>query len=58
MREISILTEEGQGLAREHGIFASPGIIVNGELFASGGYDEKKFLEKLKALTKAEDGKP
>ncbi len=51
VREISALTEEGQALAREHLIFASPGIILNNELFASGGYDEEQFIEKLKKLS-------
>ena len=51
MREISILTAEGQALAREKFVFASPGIIVNGELCFSGGYDEKEFLVKLKEVS-------
>jgi len=34
-----------------HGIMSSPGIIVNGELFSSGGLDKEKLLEKLKALS-------
>ncbi len=51
MREVSILTEEGQALAREHSVFASPGIIIDGELFASGGYDEAEFLNELEALS-------
>jgi hypothetical protein len=49
MREVSVLTEEGQALAREHGVFASPGIILNGELFSSGGYDENEFLGELES---------
>lgn len=52
MREVSILTEEGQLLAREHSIFASPGIILNGELYSSGGYDEAEFTKKLAELSK------
>ena len=47
MREISILTEEGQLLAREHHIFASPGVIIDGELLFSGGYDEEKLRVRL-----------
>jgi glutaredoxin len=52
MREVSVLTEEGQSLAREHGVFASPGIILNGELFSSGGYDELEFLGELESHSK------
>lgn len=51
LREISILTEEGQLLAREHNIFASPGIVLNGELYTSGGYDEDEFIAKLSELS-------
>lgn len=51
MREVSIVTPEGQELAREKFVFASPGIIMNGELCFSGGYDEKEFLATLKAFS-------
>ena len=49
--DVSITTPEGQELAQKHMIFASPGIIINGELFSTGGVDQKKFLEKLKELS-------
>ncbi len=49
--EVSVVTTKGQELAQKHMIFASPGIIINGELFSTGGVDKKKFLEKLKELT-------
>ena len=48
--EVSVVTPEGQELAQKHMIFASPGIIINGELFSTGGVDKKKFVEKLKEL--------
>lgn len=50
-KNISLLSPEGQEMVQKHMIFASPGIIINGELFSTGGYDEKKFLEKLKELS-------
>ena len=50
-QDVSITTTEGQELVQKHMIFASPGIIVNGELFSTGGVDKKKFVEKLKALS-------
>lgn len=50
-KKIDVTTPEGQELAGKHMIFASPGIILNGELWATGGYDQKKFVEKLKALS-------
>jgi glutaredoxin len=52
MREVSVLYPEGQALAQKHMIFASPGIILNDELYESGGFDEKSFIEKLTALSK------
>lgn len=51
-KNTSLLSPEGQAMVQKHMIFASPGILLNGELFSSGGYDEKKFLEKLKELSK------
>lgn len=50
-REVSVTTPEGQDLASRHLIFASPGIILNGELFSTGGVNREKFLAKLKELT-------
>ncbi len=50
-REVSVITPEGQALAGKHMIFASPGIIINGELFSTGGVNEDKFLAKLKELS-------
>lgn len=50
-KNISVITPEGQTLAQKHMIFASPGILLNGELFATGGFDREKFLQKLKELS-------
>lgn len=50
-KKIDVVTPEGQALAQKHMIFASPGIIVNGELWATGGYDKGKFLQKIKDLS-------
>ena len=50
-REISVTTPEGQELAGKHMIFASPGIILNGELFSTGGVNKDQFLTKLKELS-------
>ena len=51
MKDMSVVTPEGQELVQKYMIFASPGIILNGELFASGGFNKDKFLEKLKSLS-------
>jgi thioredoxin 1 len=50
-QDISVTTPEGQELAQKHMIFSSPGIIINHELFSTGGVDKDKFIAKLKELT-------
>ena len=50
LKELSIITPEGQELVQKHQIFSSPGIVLNGELFATGGVNKEKFLVKLKEL--------
>lgn len=52
--EVSITTPEGEALIQQHMIMASPGIIINDELFSTGGVDEEKFVAKLKELSKDE----
>jgi len=51
LKEISLVTPEGTAMAGKYEIFASPGIVLNGELFATGGFDPKKLEEKLKLLS-------
>ncbi len=50
-RNISVVTKEGTEMAGKHMIFSSPGIIVNGELFSTGGVDNQKLIKKLKELS-------
>jgi len=50
-RNVSVVTPEGQELAGKHMIFASPGIIINGEVWATGGFDKEKFLKRLRELS-------
>lgn len=50
-KNISVTTPEGQELASKHMIMASPGIVINGELFSTGGVNTKQLLEKLKELS-------
>lgn len=49
--ELSIMDPAGQELVQKHSIFASPGIIINGELFSTGGVNKNDFLAKLKQLS-------
>jgi len=51
-REYSVTTPEGQEMVQKYMIFASPGIVLNGELFSTGGVNQKEFVEKLKELSK------
>ena len=50
-KEVSLLDPAGQEMVQKYQIFASPGIILNGELFATGGINKAEFLEKLKVLS-------
>jgi glutaredoxin len=50
-KEYSIIEPEGQALVQKHQIFASPGIIINGELFSTGGVNKDDFLKKLSELS-------
>ena len=51
MRELSVITPDGQDMAGTYRIFSSPGIILNNELFATGGVNHEKFLLQLRSLS-------
>lgn len=48
--DIDATTPEGMELVTKYGVMASPGVILNGELFATGGLDRNKFQTKLATL--------
>lgn len=50
-KNVSVTTPEGQELASKHMIMSSPGIVINDELFSTGGVNTKQLLEKLKELS-------
>ena len=50
IEEIDVTTPQGMELVTKYSIFASPGIIVNGELFATGGLNKESFIKKLDSL--------
>ena len=50
IEEIDVTTEKGMELAVKYGIMTSPGIIVNGELFSTGGINKENFVKKLDSL--------
>ena len=49
--DVDVTMLKGQELAGKHMIFASPGVILNGELFSTGGVNKEKFLAKVKELS-------
>ena len=51
--EVSLTDPAGQEMVQKYQIFASPGIVINGELFATGGIDKEAFKAKLKELSEA-----
>ena len=50
-QKFDITEDKGQELAPKYTILGSPGIVINGELWASGGFDKEKFIAKLKELS-------
>lgn len=50
IEEIDATTEKGMELVVKYSIMASPGTIVNGELFATGGLNKSSFIKKLDSL--------
>ena len=50
VEEFDMMTPEGQELVQKYGIMASPGIIINDELFATGGVDKAKLVARLEEL--------
>ena len=50
-KNLNLLDPEGMEMASKYSIFASPGIVINGELFSVGGVDKEKFIEKIKSLS-------
>lgn len=51
LRELDILTEEGQRLVSTYHIFALPGIIIDGALFSTGEPDIEKLRAQLAELS-------
>jgi glutaredoxin len=51
LEEISIIDPKGQEMVGKYQIFASPGIILNDEVFATGGFNQEKFVAKLTELS-------
>ncbi len=50
-KEVSIMDPAGQELVQKHQIMASSGILLNGELFSTGGINKDDFIKKLTELS-------
>lgn len=50
VKEIDMASPEGQALISKYSVLASPGIIIDGELFSTGGVDREKLEAKLSSL--------
>ncbi len=50
IEEIDVTTPRGMELIQKYGIMASPGIVINGELFSTGALDKDAFVKKLDSL--------
>lgn len=51
VKEIDVMSQRGISLFTKHSIMASPGIIINGELFSVGSLDKEKLFEKISRLS-------
>jgi glutaredoxin len=51
LSKVDTTTPEGQELAQKHQVFVAPGIVINGELWASGGFNKDEYIKKLQELS-------
>lgn len=49
IEKVDLTRPEGQKLAQQYGIMASPGIIIDGELAFQGGASEEQLRKKILA---------
>ncbi|EKD64872.1 MAG: hypothetical protein ACD_50C00275G0002 [uncultured bacterium] len=50
IKELDATNPDGLELVTKHGILASPGVIINNELFATGGINKGDLIKKLDSL--------
>ncbi len=51
IEEIDMTEDEGMQMAAQYGVLASPGIVIDGELFSTGGVNKDDLIAKLKSIT-------
>lgn len=47
IKEIDVMSQKGISLVTKYGIMASPGIIIDDELFSVGSLEKQKLLERI-----------
>lgn len=50
IEHIDLNSDNGQALALQHDVLASPGILVNGTLFSFGSLDAQKLIKTIMSL--------
>lgn len=50
IEDVDMMTDQGQKMVQEFGIMASPGILIDGKFFATGGATEAQFREKFETI--------
>jgi alkyl hydroperoxide reductase subunit AhpF len=52
IEEIDATAPQGMELVQRYSIMASPGVVINGELFSTGALNKDEFIKKLDELKK------
>jgi len=50
IEELDATNPDGLELVTKHGILTSPGVIINGELFATGGINKGELIKKIESF--------
>ncbi|GEM_PF-404923 len=50
LERIDATTPQGQQMVVDFGIFSAPGILINGQLFSTGGVNRDGLIKKLREL--------
>lgn len=53
VKTVDAFTPEGEALILQHGIMASPGILINGEFFSMGAVSEQELNSAVKSAVGA-----
>jgi hypothetical protein len=51
LRELPVLSPEGQAFALRHRVLSAPAVAIEDELVAFGAIDKERFVARLQALS-------